>query len=90
MNRWRGQLGLSPVEEAGLPSLRKNLESKAGRVALYDLASDGAKKTRLMAAIVSYSDSSWFFKVMGEDKAVSAAAPGFTHLLESLHPATAH
>ncbi|MHB8417298.1 MAG: hypothetical protein ACYDCL_04425 [Myxococcales bacterium] len=90
VNRWRGQLGLGPVEESQLPSLRKNLASHAGTVALYDLVSEGPQKTRLLAAIVSFSDSSWFFKVMGEDKAVSAAAPGFTHLLESLHPATAH
>lgn len=82
-NRWRGQLGLGPLDEAGLAKARERLASKAGRVDLYDFASaDG--KTRLAAGVLTREQTSWFFKLMGEAGAVAAALPGFKSLLRSL------
>ena len=40
VNRWRGQIGLPPVEEAALAGLRKPLRSAAGPIALYDFESE--------------------------------------------------
>jgi hypothetical protein len=84
VNRWRGQLGLPPVEEAQLPSLRKTVTTKVGPVDLFDFSSE---KTRLVAGLALVNDSSWFFKMMGDSGEVGAALPGFTHLVESVRPA---
>ncbi len=90
VNRWRGQLGLAPVDEAQLASLRKTVQTKVGPVELFDFSSDGSQKSRLVAGLLFVNDSSWFFKMMGDAGAVGAALPGFTHLVESLHPASGH
>jgi hypothetical protein len=82
-NRWRGQIGLGPVDEAGLAKTRTRLSAKAGRVDLYDFTSaDG--KTRLAAGVLVLDGTSWFFKLVGEASAVADALPRFKTLLESL------
>lgn len=82
-NRWRGQIGLGPVDEAGLAKTRTRLSSKAGRVDLYDFTSaDG--RSRLAAGVLMHQGTSWFFKLMGEEAAVAAALPAFKSLLGSL------
>lgn len=83
-NRWRGQIGLEPLDAAAMEKTRTRLASKAGRVDLYDFTSkDGS--TRLAAGVLFHDGTSWFFKLMGEEKAVAAALPSFKTLLESLH-----
>lgn len=87
VNRWRGQIALPPIEEAGLIKARQSLVSKAGMVALYDFTSEDGKKTRLIAGTIFASDSTWFFKLMGDDEPASAARPAFVSLLRSLRAA---
>ncbi len=84
VNRWRGQLGLAPLDAAALPSARKTINTKVGPVSLYDFSSEGAQKTRLVAGLALVNGSSWFFKMTGEATAIGAALPGFTQLVESL------
>ncbi len=84
VNRWRGQIGLPPLEEGALAAVRKGVPSKAGNVSLYDFTSEGTQKTRLVAGIVVSDDNSWFFKMTGDSEAVAKALPDFMHLLQSL------
>jgi hypothetical protein len=84
VNRWRSQIGLPPLEEAALPSVRKSVTSKAGPVTVYDFTSEGVQKTRLVAGLLVTDDNTWFFKMTGEAGAVGKALPEFTHLLQSL------
>jgi len=84
VNRWRSQIGLPPLEEAALPSVRKSVTSKAGPVSVYDFTSEGVQKTRLVAGLLVADDNTWFFKMTGEAEAVGKALPEFTHLLQSL------
>ena len=85
VNRWRGQLALPPVGEADLPAARAEVRSKLGALNLYDFTGTGANKTRLVAGMISVSGTTWFFKLMGDEKAVAAARPAFLKLLEGLH-----
>ena len=85
-NRWRGQLGLGPIDERALAAGRRKTSSPAGQVAVYDFTS-GDKKSRLVAGALSRGGTTWFIKLMGEEAAVAAALPGFEGLLESLHAA---
>ncbi|UPT73757.1 MAG: hypothetical protein M0D55_18210 [Elusimicrobiota bacterium] len=87
VNRWRGQIGLPPLEEAGLIKARQALVSKAGPVALYDFSSEGERKTRLIAGTIFAGDSTWFFKLMGDEEPAAAARPAFVALLRSLRAA---
>lgn len=84
VNRWRGQIALPPVTEAQLGALKAHVPSRAGDVAVYDFTSGGTKKTRLVAGMIQASGTMWFFKLMGDDKAVEAARPAFLELLKGL------
>jgi hypothetical protein len=84
VNRWRGQLALPPVGEADLPAARAAVKSKLGSLFVYDFTGTGANKTRLVAGMIQVSGTMWFFKLMGDEKAVAAAKPAFLKLLEGL------
>jgi hypothetical protein len=84
VNRWRDQIGLSATDESGLASSRSSVQSKAGTVSVYDFSSEGAKRSRLIAALLLSDESIWFVKMLGEEAAVASARPEFMHLLESL------
>ncbi len=84
VNRWRGQIGLGPIEEASLDSTRKRIATKAGPVSVYDFTSEGDSKTRLIAALATGEGNSWFLKMVGDAAPVAAARADFVRLLESL------
>jgi len=84
VNRWRGQVGLAPVDEAGRAQMRKGIKSKAGAVSLYDFVGEGAQKERMLAGFLFLDGRSWFLKMTGDPAAVGAAQADFVKLLESL------
>jgi len=85
VNRWRGQIGLPPIDEAGRAHVRKEVKSKAGGVSLYDFAGEGPDKQRMLAGLLFANDKSWFFKMVGDSTAVEAARPDFVKFLGNLH-----
>lgn len=85
VNRWRGQIGLAPLEEAGLNAARATVSSRAGAVSVYDFTGGGALKTRLVAGVLRAGETTWFFKLMGPQDAVASARPAFVALLKGLH-----
>ncbi len=84
VNRWRGQIGLEPLDQAALAAARKQVQSAAGPVAVFDFASPGDGSKRVIAGIVMAGGKSWFVKLTGEASAVAAAEPAFAALLASL------
>lgn len=85
VNRWRNQIGLAPIGEADLAPARKVVKTAAGELAVYDFASEGAKKTRTIAGLTSIEGETWFVKMTGDAEAVASARPAFLDLLGSLH-----
>lgn len=85
VNRWRGQVGLPPVDEATRAQMRKAIKSKAGEVSLYDFTGAGADKQRMIAGLLFVDGRSWFLKMTGDPDAVDSARPEFMKVLESLH-----
>ncbi len=82
VNRWRAQLGLPPIEAAGLASLRKVVQSKAGTVAVFEFANSGS---RMVVGLLSTpAGNTWFLKLLGEDVPVNHAKPDFMKLLGTL------
>lgn len=86
VNRWRGQIGLPPTDEAGMAAARTKVSSKAGPVSVYDFTSEGESKTRLIAAVAKTGETTWFFKLMGDAAATESARPGFLSVMKSLTP----
>lgn len=85
VNRWRGQIGLPPIDEAALGRARQVVKSKAGNLAVFDFTSEGQAKSRMVTGILVAPDSStWFFKMVGDVEPVAQSKPDFTRLMESL------
>ena len=84
VNRWRGQIGLPPIDEGALAAARQALATKAGPLSVYDFTSDGQKKSRLIAGLLEAGGSTWFVKATGDADAVGAARADFLKLLGSL------
>jgi hypothetical protein len=84
VNRWRGQIGLPPLDEAALGVQRKQVKTRAGDVSLYDFSSEGAKRTRVVAGFTVAKGNTWFVKMSGDADAVATRRGEFVNLLESL------
>jgi len=84
VNRWRGQIGLPPIDEPALVSARKAIKTPAGTVSVYDFTSEGKVKTRMVAGTLSAGGNSWFVKMVGDADPVGSSRPDFIHLLETL------
>ncbi len=84
VNRWRGQIGLPPLDEAGLAAARAVVKARAGPLRVYDFTNEGSPGGRLVAALAESGGNTWFVKLSGDADAVGAARPDFMKLLGSL------
>lgn len=82
INRWRGQISLPPIAEAELSRNSQTIAPTGRRMLFVDFANEGR---RLMAAIYTQGDRTWFFKMVGEASTVEDAKPAFMKFLRSLH-----
>ena len=84
VNRWRGQIGLEPLDEGRLAAAGRTMPTKAGPLKVYDFSSGGASGKRLIAGLTEIEGNTWFVKLTGEAAAVGAARDDFMKLLGSL------
>jgi hypothetical protein len=85
VNRWRGQIGLGPLDEAGLSAARKSVSTKAGPLKVYEFSSGaGSSAKRVIAGLTEVGGNTWFVKLTGDADAVGAARADFMKLLGSL------
>ncbi len=85
VNRWRGQIGLPPIDEAQLAKERTVLKTKAGDLSVFDFTSDGQIKSRMVAGLITTADgNTWFLKMTGDAGPVGQAKPEFMRLLGSI------
>src|SRR6266704_1569202 len=88
VNRWRSQVGQSPVSQAELSKLAQPIEIAGQPAQWYEQAgkapnSDG--DTRILAAIQRHGGPAWFFKMTGDDALVAEQKPAFVQFLKSLN-----
>jgi hypothetical protein len=78
VNRWRGQLGLNPIDADQIEREREPIQIAGHAAALFDMAGviDSAP-TRILAAMQSRGDAVWFFKVTGDDALVKSQKDAF-------------
>ena len=89
IQRWRGQLGLSPVSEE---EARKSAEmiEVAGQKESYMVDLKGknvrsGKDARMVAIGVPYQGETWFFKLMGDDAVVAKEKDKFIQFVKSAY-----
>ncbi|MBI4062130.1 MAG: hypothetical protein HY403_11965 [Elusimicrobia bacterium] len=86
VNRWRGQIGLPPTDEAGMAAARARIATKAGPATIYDFTGTGETRARMIVAAVGVGGTTWFFKLMGEAAATESARAGFMTMIKGLAP----
>jgi hypothetical protein len=82
VNRWLGQLGLDPVDDAGLAARVTSLPAAGTTLQTVDLVKDG---NRMLAGWVQNGGRSWFFKMTGPTDLLESQKPAFVAFLKSIH-----
>lgn len=80
VNRWRGQLGLPPVDAAELPKISARLDLGGAAAMLVDMTN---QQRRMVGVIAPRGGQTWFFKLLGDEPAVAAAKDAFVGFVES-------
>jgi hypothetical protein len=92
VNRWRGQVGLSPVSPDELKKSAESVEAGGQPAQLYDIAGQNpgsGDATRILGVIQHRTDAVWFFKMTGDANLVEQQKPAFVVFLKSVKFATA-
>jgi hypothetical protein len=87
VNRWRGQLGLNQLSQAEVDKLVTSVDIEGGKAMLVDMSGTDVKsgaKTRLVGAIVSKSQQTWFYKLMGPAPLVEQQKDTFTKFVQTV------
>jgi hypothetical protein len=81
VNRWRGQMGLAPVNASTVTSQVAPLKTADTTFSTTDIAGD---KTRTIAAWTRRDGRVWFFKATGPNVTVEKEKPKFVKFIESV------
>ena len=84
LNRWRGQLSLSPVSAAEFTGAVTRLKVNGLAVTLADLTGGGDNPQRLLGAMVPHAGATWFFKLTGPAALVAEEKPAFLSFVQTL------
>lgn len=85
VNRWRGQIGLEPVDETGLTKVTTTMAVAGGQATFVDMSGNdmSGQSLRLIAAMVPMGDQTWFYKLMGDEKVVASEKDAFTKFVQT-------
>ena len=80
VNRWRGQLGLDPIEEKDLKDVLKPVKGLGQDARLVDINGTSRRsqlEERLVGVIAPQGELTWFYKLMGTPSVVGTAREEF-------------
>jgi hypothetical protein len=86
LNRWRGQLGQSPITEDDVAKLPAIEASGAKAVVIDFTGTDtrgGGKPARLVGVVLPLNGQTWFYKLMGDPAVVAAQKDAFITFIQS-------
>jgi hypothetical protein len=87
VNRWRGQVGLEPVDASVLGTVTETFDSNGLQFTLVDVAgTTPSGQQRILAAIVPWKGGTWFFKMIGPAALVEDEKPAFVAFLRTVQP----
>ena len=85
VNRWRGQIQLPQIDAATLAQSSTQISGQDLMLTMVELANpDMATPQRILAALVNFEGSTWFFKLLGPDPLVAAEKKNFIALLKTV------
>jgi len=86
LNRWRGQVGLPPLSNGEIEGLVTRFSANGLNFAVVDFTNPAAEPAsqHLLAALVPYAGSTWFFKLLGPDPTVAGEKPAFLAFLKTV------
>ncbi len=87
INRWRDQLKLDHLDEAGLSGVLQKLDVLGGKAMVVDMSGTDAKTgkaARLVAAIVTRDANTWFYKLMGDGPVVAREKEAFLKFVQTI------
>ena len=88
VNRWRGQLGLSPISESDLPQATSQVDLGSSKGVLVDMTGQNVRTgsaARMLAAIVPRDGNTWFYKMMGDAAVITEQKQAFLEFAASAH-----
>jgi len=86
VNRWRGQIGLTPLRPEELDASVSRVESNTFHITVVELASRGDPNGKgILGAIVPAGGSTWFFKLTGPGATLRSAKGAFLEFLHTVH-----
>jgi hypothetical protein len=92
VNRWRGQLGQPPIDEATLKQSSQTLTTPVGEAVAVEIeglmaGADANKDGRMLGVIASKEGDAWFYKMRGNSALTAAEKPKFLQWVLSVKPA---
>jgi hypothetical protein len=85
VNRWRGQVGLTPLGPDGLDAAVTRFTANGLTFTLVDLSGQGEPGAKaILGAIVPFGGSTWFFKLTGTGALVGASKAAFVDFLHTV------
>jgi hypothetical protein len=88
VNRWRGQLQLTPIAERDVAGAVTRLSANGLAITVLDVTNPSlTPPAHMIGAMVPYDGSTWFFKLTGSDALVAREKPAFLEFVQSIKPA---
>ena len=85
VNMWREQVGAPPLGNEEARKSLSDVEIGGGKGQLFEInGTSGGKPTRIITVIAQASDTSWFYKLSGDDAVVTAQRGAFLEFLKSI------
>jgi hypothetical protein len=82
VNRWRGQIGLEPIEAGDLPKQTSTVEVGTAKGTVLDVTSKDSKKRLVVVSVPSGGNTS-FYKLMGDETVVAREKESFLRFVQA-------
>jgi hypothetical protein len=85
INRWRGQLQLSPLAEDQLPQMiqRTDVDNVPTFLVDFQTAQNAPKPSRILGAVLQTADRTWFVKMTGPPEFIESQRQKFLDFVKS-------
>jgi hypothetical protein len=85
LNRWRGQINLSPIQQSEFEAAVQRIEKNGLRMTIVDIAGEGAGAQRILGAMIPLGGSTWFVKLgPGPAGLIAKEKPAFLAFLDTV------
>ncbi len=87
VNRWRRQISLPPLDDAGLTAAVTALSTTAGPASQVDITGTDAKTSQpaqLVGVILPLNGQTWFYKLMGDASVVEHQKAAFLQFVQTV------